>query len=161
MSHSITKAVPLFIVCLLVQGCVGVGVRRMTTKTFQNPTISGIVSIDGLGRGNPSGTNAFVYTSTWLESHWGKPTSVRRTGEGDRGEIWTYKFEHRWVGAGALIVIVPVPILLPVGRDRVIFELRDGEVISGKRKKMEYDAGFAGYLITPVGCEWTAFWGRM
>ena len=137
-----------------------VGVQRTRTQTFQNPVISDSASVGGLHPGNPSGTNAIIYTSTWLEAHWGKPGSVSCAGKNERNEIWTYKFDHVWVGGFAVVVIVPIPLVLPIERERVVFVLRDGQVVSGKQSKLERVGGFAGYLATPVAAGFDAFWFR-
>jgi hypothetical protein len=159
MSHSLKKIIPLFVVCLLTQGCVGVAVMRTRTQTFQNPVIMESIFISGLSSGDPK--QPPHHTSAWLEAHWGKPTSVRHTGEGGRDEIWTYKFQHVWVGAGAMVVIVPVPLCLPVVREKAMFIIRDGQVIAAKNSTVECVGVVAGYMMGGGGGGgWIAGSGR-
>ena len=154
MSHSLKKIILLFIVCLLTQGCVAVAVMKTRTQTFQNPIIMDRIFVSGLSSADPK--HKPTYTSAWLEAHWGKPTSIRHTGEGGRDEIWTYKFGHVWVGAGAMLVIIPVPLCLPVVREKAMFTIRDGQVVGAKNSTVECVGVVAGYVI---GGEGGGSWG--
>jgi hypothetical protein len=150
-----TKITPLLIVCLITQGCMAIGVGKIRTQTIQNPVILDTASVDSLC---PCNLKHKTYTAAWLESHWGKPNSIGYTGKDSRDEVWTYKFHHAWVGVGAIVVIVPIPLLLPVQREQAIFTIRDGQVVSVKKSQKEYHGGIAGYLVTPAFADWVAFW---
>jgi hypothetical protein len=130
-----TKIIPLVILCILTQGCVGIGAFKTHIETFQNPTLSDAACVDCLSSSNPSQTVSNAYTAAWLKTHWGEPKSIRHASATDLDEIWTYKFGLNWNGV-IVVVLVPIPVALPVGREQVQFILRDGCVISGKQTKL-------------------------
>jgi hypothetical protein len=129
-----TKIIPLVILCLFTQGCVGIGALKTHTETLQNPGLSDAACANGLRSITPGKTVTNAYTAAWLKNHWGEPKSIRHAGTTNTDEIWTYQFGPRWNGV-VVAVIVPVPIMLPVGREQVQLILRDGDVISGKQTK--------------------------
>jgi hypothetical protein len=131
-----TKIIPLVILCLFIQGCVGVGALETHTKTLQNPALSDAASANGLGSIHPGQTVTNAYTAAWLKDHWGEPKSIRHAGTTDLDEVWTYKFGPRWNGV-VVVVLVPIPIALPVGRERVQLVLRDGCVTSGTQTRTQ------------------------
>jgi hypothetical protein len=126
-----TKMVPLLFLCLLTQGCVGIGALRTRTEAYPIPYMSG--------------TNSPADTSNWLEDHWGKPNKISHAGAGSLDEIWTYKFGLRWDGV-LLAVVVPIPIAVPVGREQVCFVIRGGRVIGAERRRTQsVGRGFGFY----------------
>ena len=131
-----TRMIPAAILCLLTQGCVGIGALKTHTETIQDPTLSDTACVKGLSSSNSSQTVPHAYTAAWLKTHWGEPKSIRQASATDLDEIWTYKFGPNWRGIVA-VVLVPIPIALPAGRARVQFVLRDGCVISGKQTKSQ------------------------
>ena len=129
--------------CALVQGCVGISVSTAKTERFQNPRLAEEACPRGLRSIVPSGTNAPIYTTGWLESHWGKPTTIREAPTPETGEIWTYSFGLNWNGT-ILFVLIPIPLELPIGRERVEVLVRSGEVISGKQRFTHTAGGIVG-----------------
>ena len=127
-----TRLIPLVALVLFTQGCVGIGALKTHTEAFQNPTLSDTACVKGLRSTNPRQTGPCAYTATWLRAHWGEPKSIRHTGATDLDEIWAYKFGPNWNGI-VVMALVPIPIALPVGRERVQVILRDGCVVSGKQ----------------------------
>jgi hypothetical protein len=120
---------PLVVLLLLSQGCVGFYVRHTQDTTINDPVINNDPKVDGVEEHHPMEvTNSVEYTTAWLEGHWGKPTSVRPVADDDGGAIWTYKFRHCWCGL-IPTVIVPIPLMLPVGREKVLFVVRKGRVV--------------------------------
>ena len=126
------KIIPLVTLCLLTQGCVGIGALKTHRETFQDPTLFDTACVKGLWSTNSSQAVSNAYTAAWLKTHWGEPKSIRHAGATDLDEIWTYKFGPNWNGI-VIVALVPLPIALPVGRERVQLILRDGCVISGKQ----------------------------
>lgn len=58
--------------------------------------------------------------------YWGQPDSIERTGS-DK-ECWIYyKSTYRWYGI-LFFIIVPIPILFPVGKDKVSLIIENGYV---------------------------------
>src|ERR1019366_2552141 len=64
----------LLAVCTLVQGCVGAGLAWTHTAGCANPDLESLQHGELRSRG-AADTND---TPAWLETSWGKPTSVRR-----------------------------------------------------------------------------------
>ena len=86
----------------------------------------------------------------------GRTKKNSRAPRGDTDEIWTYKFGSIWEGV-VPIVIVPIPLVLPVGREKVCFALRDGRVVSANVTEAHMVGGIAGYCMDCWGGAFGAF----
>lgn len=138
------KLISILPVLLLLQGCVGVGVWSKERTTINNPSISEAARLDGVMRGR----EGLDYTAPWLQSHWGAPKSIS-PGSAASEELWTYQFKQCWCGVIPMVVI-PIPLVLPAGHEKVVFMVRDGRVISAQRVESHRSgAGFG--LIGPDG----------
>ena len=155
--HSLPIRLFLLALCLLTQGCIGIEGLKVGSKTFQDPSITDYACADGATSRGGRQTNAPVYTAAWLDAHWGKPSTIKQTGEGNPDEIWIYKFGTTWSGV-VPFVLIPIPILIPTGREEVQFTLRDGNVVSAKvRKSYSIGAGYGCYGGI-CGPHFGAFW---
>ena len=148
--NAMKKMIPYLALCLLVQGCVGATILKTRTNTIQDPVVPDTSQYWPRQRETFDITNTVVYTAGWLEAHWGKPTSISHAGTDHLDEIWTYRFGVIWEGVMPMI-LVPVPIALPVGREKVRFVLRDGRVLSVTRSESQMVGGAYGYSIGPCG----------
>ncbi|EEF61513.1 hypothetical protein Cflav_PD4191 [Pedosphaera parvula Ellin514] len=146
--------------CLLIQGCVGIGVSKTRNEAFQNPKISDVAYVSGLSHTDASQTNVVVYTATWLENHWGRPARITHVGVDSQTEVWTYKFDIIWNGVTP-VLLVPIPIILPVGREQIQFVLQDGRVVSAKEHKEQSFGGAYGLSAALHDKFWTLFLGRL
>jgi len=152
------KLVPILVVCLLGQGCVGVCVAHIKTETYKNPEIGyePTVNLWEWECVRSKGSRENPLTAAWLQEYWGKPTSVRPGTKETQGELWTYKFGL--VGSGVIpLLIVPVPLILPLAREKVVFLVRDGHVVSADVEALNLSVvGFG--LLGPDGpwalCHW-------
>lgn len=144
------RIVPLLILCVLTQGCVGISVQSAKTERFQDPHLADNGSARGLRDRDPGETNATAYTTAWLEAHWGKPSVIRHAGPGGLDETWTYKFDLNCTGA-LLFVIIPIPLEVPTGREGVQLAIRAGRVISGEQRFTRTVGGIVGYSLGPCG----------
>jgi hypothetical protein len=88
-------------------------------------------------------------TSEWLQWHWGSPSQIHHAAGGSE-EIWTYKFDTVWEGIMP-IVIIPIPLMLPVAKEKVCFSLHDGRVISASVTKSIVVGGTYGVIPNPEG----------
>ena len=131
-----TKMILPVILWILTQGCVGIGALKTHTETFQDPTLFDTACVKGLRSTDSSQVVSNAYTAAWLKTHWGEPKSIRHAGATDLDGVWTYKFGPDWNGI-VVVVLAPIPIALPVGRERVQFVLREGRVIAGKQTKSQ------------------------
>jgi len=50
----------------------------------------------------------------------------------DGTELWTYKSHVRWSGV-VLFAVIPIPLVVPVGRESKSVSVRDGVVVSASR----------------------------
>lgn len=149
------RTIPVLLLCLLAQGCVGIATSRTKAETFRNPKIWDWPSVYSARESEASGvTNTASYSASWLRTHWGKPASVRSVSSQGRDEMWTYKFGLLWNGAVPMLGI-PIPLIVPVGRERVEFVLRDAQVISATRTHEQgYEAVAGWYWYGPCGPTW-------
>lgn len=118
------------LLCPLLQGCVGFVIAREHTEVTNKPVIA--LKRTNQFPAHPQNTNPPVYTSEWLRTHWGPPDQIRRVGSGTGigvNEIWTYRFGPIWKGVIPAL-IVPIPLVLPLGRQQVSFTLHSGHVVS-------------------------------
>jgi hypothetical protein len=137
--------------CPLLQGCVGVVVLKSHTEVIRDPVIAFYPNDADPAhkRNSREETNAVVYTSEWLETHWDSPHRVVRV-SGGSDEVWTYRFRSIWEGI-VPCVIVPIPLALPVGRQNVCFTLRDGRVVSASTTTPWMVGRVAGFMLSPEG----------
>lgn len=144
-----TQAIPYLLLFLLVQGCVGIGVQKTQNQDYPNPQISTRACALGLKYHGAERVDSSTYTAAWLQEHWGKPSRITRDETGSQTETWTYKFGPIWNGVTP-VVLVPVPLIVPVGREQIHFVLQDGHVVSAK-SHTEQSIGCA-YGVCPGPC---------
>lgn len=144
------KLIPVLAVCLLAQGCVGVVFPHTKTRTFKNPQVGDHPAIHAVYEGTGRTNN---FAASWLQEHWGKPANIRLALTQAQGEVWTYKFGLAWYGV-VPCVIVPVPLALPLGRQKVEFLMRDGRVVSADVIQLGFSGAAAG-LLGPDGGSWS------
>jgi hypothetical protein len=154
--NAMRRTIPCLALCLLVQGCVGAGVLKKHTRMVADPEIPehaypALYPVD-----RSKATNTVVYTSEWLEAHWGKPVSVTHAGTDNLDEIWTYKFRSIWEGI-LPVVVIPIPIALPVEREKVRFVLHEGRVISATQSTRQTVGGAFGFVAGPCGAHFGPF----
>ena len=144
-------AILLAMLCPLLQGCVGVVVPGPRTEIIDNPTISSYVrEPDGVTKRNSSeATNSVVYTSEWLLTRWGTPQSIRHVA-GSSDEIWIYKSGTIWAGV-VPFVLIPVPLMLPISKEKVSFSLHDRRVVRATVTKPWVVGGTFGFIPNPEG----------
>ena len=104
------KIVSLLSVCLLAQGCVGIATLKTKTESIQDPRVADNPIAGGLYPRDFNQTNGIAYTTSWLDTNWGKPSSITKTDDGGHEEIWVYKFGTIWSGM-VPIILFPIPML--------------------------------------------------
>ena len=147
-SQNILKIMPALTVCLLTQGCVGVAVLGTRTQTLDPPAIRSPAQFDSVWEWGGS-KNIPNITGDSLRAKWGEPASVEPSSTTSPDELWTYKFGHFWCGL-VLSPVVTVPLLLPVGRHKVVFFVREGQVIKAEVVKSG-SAGAVFFLLSAEG----------
>jgi hypothetical protein len=152
------KAIVLLaMLCTLLQGCVGAVVLKTRTEVINDPVIPFASEIpQPTSRTNsPEATNAIMYTSEMLRKYWEKPNLVTH-GTGSE-EIWTYKSGLIWKGV-VPFVIIPIPLILPLEKEKVCLTLRDGYVVSASTTRSHVAGATYGIFLSP---ESGAGWGGM
>jgi hypothetical protein len=86
-----------------------------------------------------------------LVEAWGAPDE--KTVLTDRAERWVYVSDtHTWTGIMPVIVILPIPLMLPIGHESASFTLRDG-IVTGVDLVTEHEAtALVGLVVTGGPC---------
>jgi hypothetical protein len=156
------KTLTLFTIlslCPLLQGCVGIVILKPHTAIISDPVIASVPNDADPAhqRNSYEATNVITYTSDWMRVHWDSPKRLTRV-PGGSDELWTYNFRRIWVGV-VPCVILPIPLALPVGREKICFRLRDGRVVSASTTKPWMVGAVAGFSLSPEGGgNWGAAW---
>lgn len=119
-------------VAALQLGCVGlVGVARGTGEyAIEAP----VLTTPAARLSDPTGAD--------VRRELGEPDAIQSGPEGK--ERWVYRTGLRWHGAGLLLLVVPVPLLVPTGRNEATVHVRDGQVIAVR--------GRSNTTLARVGC---------
>lgn len=138
---------------VLLSGCVGLGVGVLgdNERNIANPHIQ-------LEKGMVRSTQGAApwITSDDLLRYWGQPDSIERTVQGV--EEWQYNFGRRWNGVGLLVAFIPLPLLVPVGHEYILFTIDKGQVVRAQTKEDDWIAMYGCVLsgvmhATGAGCE--------
>jgi hypothetical protein len=76
------------------------------------------------------GAHQFVATMEQVGRDWGPPSQISFDANGT--ERWTYYGPLRWNGVLLLAVVIPLPLFIPMGRERVSIDFRDGTAVFGE-----------------------------
>jgi hypothetical protein len=129
------------IVCVATQlsGCVGFGVFYKAPEEIKIDTVK--ISNGLRGEIYDYGVTPTSYTKADIRQVWGEPDAITLTGGTEK---WLYKGKLSWGGVMVIAIVVPVPILVPVGRDstELIFtgELLTG-VVTDREKRFSFFCG--------------------
>jgi hypothetical protein len=122
-----------------IHGCVGIAAKGNRSATVLNPNISK----DKGKLGSEQVSDNFV-TSKELLEYWGKPDKIEPV---SNGEKWTYNFDLRWNGLIAIIVIIPIPLVFPVGYEYVSFTIENDNLVAAYMMNSSGETGvFYGYF---------------
>ncbi len=103
-----------------------------------------------------STTPLSTVTKQQLKEAWGAPDNIEVA---NRIERWSYKTNWRWNGFWGIFVVVPVPLLIPTGHEKMIVEFSDDLV---KCVEVHYQVGHElGCGFVPIhGGGWTCSSGE-
>lgn len=135
------------IVLLSCPACVGIEILHQDELVMKEPHIStdrGLLHERGsrLSRYAWYPPESFAPPRVELLEHWGEPDEVRET---EDGEIWTYRFGWRYTGV-RLVVLLPIPLIVPIGEEYVDFVVR-GDTVESARVVTDMGASYAVGLI--------------
>lgn len=132
--------------CLALSGCgIGASIIGTVHSSIEEPVF-------GMKKGRlTSAAGRQEHRKIRKESlieYWGRPDSVKTLP--GRGEVLTYTFGYRWNGIGLWLLLLPVPLVVPVGHDSIDITILDG--YAARADTSEEDHVFGGFCgITPLG----------
>jgi len=137
---------------LLLSGCVGMAVGTYGKKELARSDF-------GLAKERNQFSfekSDMPYTESEITEYWGEPDAV-----GDFGEckVLTYTDGISWVGAGALVGILPVPLVVPAGKYENRFYLHRSTAVGLVQEYGEVDR-VVGYICGSNDCK-AGFGGKV
>jgi hypothetical protein len=149
MCRLTAKLIAIVALSLLLQGCVGVMFPGARTDALKSSTVGEKRSLGAVHAANPE----TQLTAVSLRERWGEPASIAPGASSSDGELWTYTFGPVWYGIIPCVVL-PIPLALPLGKEKAIFHVRDGDVISADLVKCDLVGGVCASLVGPDGRPW-------
>ena len=135
-----THAASLLALAVLLSGCVGISYFGTTT----------------IDEAHPAGEEPFrpvrrpgMDTAEALLVRLGEPDE--RVQRADLREEWTYDEGLRWNGP-VIFVIIPIPLIIPVGYETSTYHLRDGVVENVIRVEQTWRGCACGMFLHSSGC---------
>ncbi len=122
MPHSYRIKYVLIAVVVLLSGCIGV------TNVTKAPTITERCDKPDKCRQVIQGSNTPSKNpqKTDVAAIMGKPYSIEKS---DDKEKWSYKDGVAWRGI-VVWLIAPLPLIAPVGKNDVVYEFKDDDLVS-------------------------------
>lgn len=125
--------------CLLLTACAGVVVIHNPKKNYDG------MQFKLMGRGYISGSEERIsYQKADVLQAWGEPDSKKAKGE---IEYWRYEQDGlAWAGLVPVLVI-PVPLVVPVGKNHATLGFSGDELVSAVRKDRTPAGGMCGMFL--------------
>jgi hypothetical protein len=83
----------------------------------------------------------------------GEPDKIRCA---DEKEWWYYDRKVAWRGPVLYLIIIPIPLLVPIGRNETVYEFHNGMLTNKVVKETTVSGGSCGLLPYAEGC---CYWG--
>ena len=122
--------------------------QRTRTEVIDNPGVRVRPYPTGVHNVYKAKGNDAPCSAAWVKENWGDPEHIRAPRKKGQAELWTYRFRPVWCGV-TIGVIVPIPLVLPVAREKVTFFVRDEEII--RAKVVEERCSGLGFAGNPEG----------
>jgi hypothetical protein len=145
--RQIIECVACIVLMCLCGGCVGVVVTGDSGAAVNGPNIS---KEKGYIGHTPLAPDTYV-TETELLQYWGTPDEVKFNDKGQKQLLYK-RNAFRWNGI-TLMVIIPIPLIIPVGHDFLLFTVENGNVASAYMKNNSGELGlycWIGPLFHPA-----------
>ena len=149
------RSLSSILICMTLSGCMALGVATFGSSHGEVNNPRAILAWDG-SRVIPDWDCAEPMPSARLLEEWGEPDSRQHLPGGS--EHWTYVAGLRWAGAVICVVVLPLPLVLPVGRENVTFVIENRLVVGAESNTTQYGA-FCGVSWAPSimhGGGWSA-----
>jgi hypothetical protein len=146
-----SRAFGVSVVAALCSGCVGFAFHGNEHHRADNP----ILTADRAHYdGSDSSNRRFpVPTKNQVLAAWGKPDRIEMSSQGN--ERWIYENGIRWNGV-VLFLLIPVPLLIPVGSDYMVVEYAGDSVVAvetiNNAVKSYAGCGFYAFHDIGFGC---------
>jgi len=75
---------------------------------------------------------------------------VKAISEEPKSELWTYEFDTIWGGVMPVLIVVPIPLRAPTGKEKIEFLLQEDRVIRATVTQATEQYGGV-FLISPEG----------
>lgn len=117
----------LFMISIcLCHGCVAVSLMGDRSAIVNNPIISKY-SKGYIGHVSLKPNN--YMTEAELIKYWGNPDEIIYNDKGQKQLLYK-RSEWRWNGIFAAVLVIPIPLLVPVGHDYLLFTVDNGNISS-------------------------------
>ncbi|QIZ77541.1 hypothetical protein [Ferrimonas lipolytica] len=126
-------------------GCVGLAVGSFGTLEAKKTDFS---LNDQRGKLGFSVKEAETYTTEQVVELWGDPDSVAEKGN---CTVYSYHDGLSWSGVGAFVGVVPLPLLVPSGKDETKIYFVDGRSVAAVSEYGEVTHAF-GYVCGSNEC---------
>ena len=113
----------LLLIVPLMMCLPGCGYLVQSNKKVEYQTVALGARRGDLWKG--ASTDCQPCTEAFLRSNWGEPSN--RAIDENGITVWTYNNGLKWVGASP-VVIVPLPLFVPSGKEKIQFGIKDGQI---------------------------------
>jgi hypothetical protein len=107
-------------------------------------------------RKDPPATTQRPLYKQQIRDAWGEPDEIERIGATER---WLYKKDRLWSGVWGVIMIIPIPFLIPTGREQMAVEFADDQVSSVNVLYQHSRGGGCSLIPIPVPSGHGVFFG--
>jgi hypothetical protein len=125
-----------------LSGCIGLGAISMKADSLSidSPEIA-------QEKGRFKGNN-YKSSVNDLIKYWGQP-DLKEIAEGSNIEKWTYRLKEADKGFFALLVIIPIPIILDDGIQKVTFHISNDQITKAELRYQSETGAlcFAAFLV--------------
>ena len=131
--------VVIMIAALILHGCIGVGAWTLGDRmeSSERPHIDQTRGSIDLRKADDSSRPGSAMA---LRAQWGEPDRVV-AGETGKTE-WIYKTDGlRWAGLVLYVVVIPLPLMVPIGSQYVSFVIEHEQIESATRADWAFKAG--------------------
>lgn len=153
----------LFLVLLTstsLQGCVALFKYGEQTTQTEMPSVSvsakspsatsSLPPVISSGSDKQDGRWVSTPTTTWLRENWGNPTRLKAISVEPKAELWTYEFDRIWAGVMPVLLVLPIPLRAPTGKEKIEFLLQEDRVVRATVTRATEQFGGV-FLFSPDG----------
>ena len=146
---------------MLNTGCMVIAIERNATLRIDRPPLTIARNrLDcakfSLEKSPIDAASSNSITQQQLKEAWGAPDKVESANQIER---WTYEKDWRWNGIWGIFIVIPVPLLIPTGHEKMTVEFSNNLVQS---VEVNYQVGhiLGCGLVAIHGGGWSCSSGR-